>query len=211
MKVGLFGGSFNPVHKGHIRFAEACIAHIGLDRLLLIPAAVPPHKEQNDAPSPDHRKAMCELAAAHHERIQVSDIEIRRGGKSYTVDTLEALKKEYPKADFFLLVGSDMFFTMHTWKSFRRILTLCELCTAERENGIIEKLEAYAKWIETKYRAKCHVYRFPVLELSSTEIRAVLRKSGDVSEFLDPKVYAYIRKNRLYQNSCRFYNASSHQ
>ena len=116
MRTGIFGGSFNPVHIGHICLAERMSEIMKLDRLFIIPAGVSPFKENNGGISDSDRLNMCRIAFGNHDNFFVSDIEIKRAGKSYTVDTVRELKKMYPGDDMFLFVGSDMLLSFDKWK-----------------------------------------------------------------------------------------------
>ena len=116
MRIGIFGGTFNPPHNGHVTMARAAVAQLGLDRLLLVPDNVPPHKPLPDRVTAQQRYDMAALMAAPIGRVaEASDIELRRTGKSYTSDTLRALHEQYPDAELWLLMGSDMFLSLHTW------------------------------------------------------------------------------------------------
>ena len=122
MKVGIYGGTFNPVHTGHIHAAKQAAEILGLDKLILIPDRIAPHKEiPSGSPTPEQRLEMLRLAVAGETGIEVSDIELKREGKSYTYLTVEALSEEYPGAELYLLMGTDMFLTFHTWKNPERI------------------------------------------------------------------------------------------
>ena len=128
MKIGIYGGTFNPPHLGHLAAARAAIGALGLDRLFIVPASIPPHKElPGDTPGPEHRLAMAEKMAdalLMPQVVQLSQMELNRKGKSYTAHTLAALREEYPEAELWLLMGTDMFLTLHRWYEPERILNL---------------------------------------------------------------------------------------
>ena len=136
MKIGIFGGTFNPPHLGHLAAAEAAIAALGLDKLYIVPASNPPHKElPENTPSPEHRLAMAEIMAdalLMPQVTEVSSLELDRAGKSYTADTLAALREEYPEAELWLLMGTDMFLTLHLWHDPEAILKLAGGCAFGR-------------------------------------------------------------------------------
>ena len=115
MRIGVYGGSFNPIHTGHIRLAQSYLEALSLDKILVIPANIPPHKRARQLLPGETRLELCRLACLDDPRLEVSDIELQREGSSYTVDTLRALKVLYPGAELHLIVGSDMFMTMETW------------------------------------------------------------------------------------------------
>ena len=123
-------GDLNPIHKGHIRLAQAARDEMGLERVLLIPTWTPPHKESPDLAPSQHRLAMCRLAAEGHPFLEVDDLEIRRRGRSYTIDTVEELGRREPGRELVLIVGSDMLLTFHQWRRWREILERVTLCAA---------------------------------------------------------------------------------
>ena len=132
MKIGLFGGTFNPVHNGHINLVKNFKDKLSLDKVLVIPTAVPPHKQAESLVSSEDRLNMCRLAFS--SLAEVSDVEIERGGRSYTVETLEELKKIYKDDDLYFLVGSDMLLSFKRWYRWEDILTMCTLCATDRDN-----------------------------------------------------------------------------
>ena len=134
-RIGIFGGSFNPPHLGHILAVREFREKLTLDRVLLIPAATPPHKTLTaNSPAADHRLEMTRLAAAELPFAEVSDIELRREGASYTADTIEALRRVYPQDEFFLLMGTDMFLSFDTWYQPERIAAQATIAVAHRED-----------------------------------------------------------------------------
>ena len=196
-KIGIFGGTFNPIHNGHKALAQHYIEALELDRLLVIPTAAPPHKQAADLLSGRERLLMCQLAFEDVPKAQLCDIEIRRQGKSYTVDTLRELTALYPEARFYLLCGSDMFLTFTKWREWKKILSKVTLCTAARDAGELQKLTEHEKLLSRYGQTK--VFDFPVLRLSSTQIRQHIREKQDCSELLPPGVWEHIRKNNLYR------------
>lgn len=204
MKIGIFGGTFNPPHLGHLAAARAAMDALELDRLLIIPAAVPPHKElPEDTPSPEHRLAMsAKLADALllPERVEVSSIELDRAGKSYTSDTLTALREQYPDAELWLLMGTDMFLTLHLWHDPAAILKLAGVCAFGRSEGDGEEVFApQREYLEKTFPgARITTIDLPgLVEISSTRLRALLAE-GKGAEYLHPSVYGYILLKGLY-------------
>lgn len=129
-RLGILGGTFNPIHLGHIGLAQAFISSLKLDLVLLMPASVPPHKEALRLASASHRLNMCQIAARGHDKIEVSRLELERGGKSFTADTLRSLKELYPNAQLYLITGADMFLTLQDWREPETIFSLAAICTA---------------------------------------------------------------------------------
>jgi len=196
-KIGLFGGTFNPVHIGHTQAAELAADRLGLDKLIFIPAFNPPHKElPDDSACADMRLEMLSLATDGMPNAEVSDIEIKRGGISYTADTVKALKEMYPEAEFWLLMGNDMLCSFENWKSFDWLVSNVSVCALSRLNDK-SKMELCAKKLEEKYGITIVFAQNNAIEISSSELREMLRQRGG-KEYLHGSVYAFIIKNRLY-------------
>lgn len=191
MRIGVFGGTFNPVHEGHLWLMRRCWEELGLEKVLMIPTALPPHKQTEQAPSAAARLEMCRLAVRDLPFVEVSAMEIDRGGKSYTVDTLYALKAAYPEDELVLLVGSDMFYTLPDWKRAAEIFRLVSIAAAAREEGEREAMfrQKTRLW---QLGARAVVLSAPPLAVSSTEVRA---GRGDA---VPPAVQEYISQNGLY-------------
>ena len=132
MRIGILGGTFNPPHLGHLISAQEAYLQLGLDRVTLIPARIPPHKPVEDEPGPEHRLELCRLAIQGDERFDVSDLEVVRDGPSYTVDTLEELHSSAPEHELFLIVGGDIAAGLPSWREPERVLSLATLAVAKR-------------------------------------------------------------------------------
>ena len=200
MRIGIFGGTFNPPHNGHVTLARAAAEQLALDRLLIMPACVPPHKPLPDRVTPQQRYAMAELMAAPVGRCaQASDIELHRTGKSYTSDTLQTLHEQYPDAELWLLMGSDMFLSLHTWHEPEVICALAHIAAFSRvEEDIRAAMERQKQTLEQQYRAEVALLNNPqLIELSSTDVRAALA-AGRGSELVPEAVWGYIRREHLY-------------
>lgn len=196
LRVGIFGGTFNPPHIGHVEAAKAFVKEANLDELIVMPAFIPPHKEFTSTVSGEQRLTMCNLAFADVKKAKVSDLEITRGGKSYTYLTLQELSNE--SYDLFFLCGTDMILTMDTWKNPEIIFSLATICYIRREADsettllISEKCKEYKE----KYGARILPINAEVIEISSSEIRNSLETS---SSYLLPEVTKYIKGERLYE------------
>ena len=169
-KIAMFGGSFNPIHNAHINLAAAFIKKLKLDKLLLIPTATPPHKSDSEMVSAEHRLNMCKLATEDIKKIDVSDIEIKREGKSYTVDTLKQLKEMYPESELYLITGADMFVTLLDWKDPEEIFSLATVCTVPRNDDDIEVLKEKEKQYNA-LGAKTVILDLKKSNISSSKIR----------------------------------------
>lgn len=204
MKIGIYGGTFNPPHLGHVAAARAVVETLGLQELYFIPAGLPPHKAL-PAGTPDREKRleMVRMAAAQLKMsipVAVSDIELSRDGKSYTVETLETLRAQRPDAELWLLLGADMFLSLHTWYHAERILSLAGIAAFGRTG---EDADAqFSAQRDALYRkfpyARIFTLAVPdVIDVSSTEVRETLSHGGG-ARFLPPAVYGYILREGLY-------------
>lgn len=199
MKTGAFGGTFNPVHKGHIMLAEYCMDSVGLDRIIMIPTAVPPHKISNNLASENDRLNMCKLACRGKENFFVSDIEIKRQGKSYTYETLTQLKEIYPDDHLYTIMGADMFLTLDRWKNPEIIFEKSSIITIPRDEENKLELENFYNKVLKAMGASSVILPNPVMSVSSTFIRENLDNFNLISNMLDKGVYDYIIKNNLYR------------
>ena len=186
MAIGIFGGTFNPPHLGHLRLARAFAAQFALQRVLVIPTFVPPHKRTQDLASAEARLEMCRRMF-YDPQFTVSEMEIARGGKSYTIDTLHALHAQYPDEPLYLLIGSDMLESFDTWYRADAIREICTVCAAVREKG--KALHANGAVL---------LENFDPIEISSTQVREMVRLGEDVSEWVGEEVRGYIENARLY-------------
>ena len=199
MRIGIYGGTFAPVHRGHVAAAEAFIRQMELDLLYVIPAGIPPHKQIDEADDPAHRLAMCELAFGGMEKVIVSDMEIARGGKSFTVDTLRALSGEDRR--LFLLMGTDMMLTLDQWRAPDEIFKLCYPIYVRREQDPILEGQIVAKnqFYQEKYGRIVRRLMTDVVELSSTEIRDRVKNGREITDLVPVAVADYVKANGLYR------------
>ena len=196
MKIGLYGGAFNPVHNGHLALAEHFKNALEFERLIFIPTHVPPHKSGDGLVSGEHRINMLSLALSGLEYCSVSDIEFRREGKSYTYDTVCELKKIYPDDEFFLIVGADQYFDFQKWYRADDIFRQVTVCSAARENNQYRQMLEYkSKHDNMQNTVVCN---FDVTEISSSKIRNMISTGQSVSEFVPDSVLWYIKENNLY-------------
>ena len=189
MRVGILGGTFNPIHHGHLILAEEARAAFSLDRCLFIPNQLPPHKEEPSLASASHRLAMVRLAVAGHAVFEASDMEIVRGGRSYTVETLEALRTRYgAEATLFFLAGSDACQSLEHWKAIDRVLQLCSFVIAHRPGYRVPRPMPGIRTLE-----------IPALDISSTAIRQRLQEGRTIRYLVPEPVREYLMTHRLYQ------------
>ena len=199
MKTGIYGGTFNPIHNGHLHIVEEFRRGLSLDRVLLIPTRVPPHKAAPDLASGEDRFAMCRLAAQGDPWLELSDIEMRRQGKSYTAETLEELSALYPHDQFYLLMGEDMFLTVGSWYRPETIFSLASVCTTPRGEKSMEALRRKALEYAGQHGARCFIEQIPYLPVSSTQVRQAVAAEEDISSLVPAGVARYIREKGLYR------------
>ena len=198
LRVGIFGGTFAPVHNGHVIAAKAFMEQMKLDYLYIIPACLPPHKQISPSDDPKHRLRMCELAFADVDGVVVSDLEIARGGKSYTYDTLKELSR--PDTRLFFMCGTDMVLTFDTWYRFEDIFKLCYPVYVRRENDpiltkrIVDKITEYYNKYGVMFR---RIVTEPI-EISSTQIRRMVAEGKDISALVPAEVAKFIREHNVY-------------
>ena len=203
MKIGIYGGTFDPPHLGHMAAAKAAAKELGLDKLIIVPAAIPPHKPlPQGAASAQARFDMARLMVDNLYLpgvAETSDLELRRPGVSYTCDTLQAIRERYPDARLWLLMGTDMFLSLHTWRAPEQICALAGICAFAREHGdTAAAFAAQRQLLERQYGAHVVTVDIPdLVETSSTALRAALAQGGG-GEFLAPPVYGYILMHGLY-------------
>ena len=197
--VGIFGGTFSPPHLGHAAALSAFLRQEAPDSMLVIPTAIPPHKQLSGDATPKQRLAMCRLAFSALP-VTVSDLEIARGGKSYTVETLRALTAQNRR--LILLCGTDMFLSLDTWYRAEEIFSLAEIVYARREGDIAlaASMAERAKEYKNRFGAIVRPLVADVVELSSSEVRSAIQSGQSVDAFLHPDVARYIEECKLYRN-----------
>lgn len=193
------GGTFNPIHNGHLWLVQEFSRRLALDTVVLIPTKQPTHKQALELAGAGHRLAMCRLAA-EPLGCRVSDVEIRRASDSYTVFTLRQLRREFPRDRLYLLMGEDMFLTLTQWKEPQEIFSMATLCVSPRSSQIagMERLRRYAGELR-EWGADSLVLDIPHLPVSSTEIRRAIRQGNGLERLVPPAVADYIVQHALYQ------------
>ena len=211
MRLGIYGGTFDPIHRGHMAAAQTAAEVLKLDKLLLIPAGIPPHKALPDGSAdPSHRLAMTAIAADRlglKIPVEVLDLELKREGKSYTSDTLRTLKAQYPDDELWLLMGTDMFLSLQTWHEPEVILSLAKVCAFGRTDRDGEEIFApQREYLAQTYSADTVTITLPgLVDISSTQLRGML-SAGKRPEELDESVYGYILLNGLYGTHADLHN-----
>lgn len=199
MKVGIMGGTFDPIHNGHLATAEAVKDSLALDLVLFIPSARPPHKRGRKVLEPEHRLAMTILATCSHPHYHVSTIEIMRSGPSYAVDTIDALKSGFePATRFYFILGADAALELSTWHHAQELVNKCFFVVATRQGTDFDMSS-----IENQFapESREHLIRVetPALEISSTDIREKIRSGRSIKYLVPELVEQYIIKENLYR------------
>ena len=198
-KIGIIGGTFNPIHNGHILLAVYCKENLNLDRVIFIPTFTPPHKSDKELVSETHRLNMCKISVQKYEGFTVSDIEIKRKGKSYTYETLTSLKEIYPDDTLYFITGADMFLTLEKWKNPEVIFQKAIIAAVPRNSSDSEILNIHYQNFLKPLGAKACILDEPVLSVSSTFIRENIDNYDLIKSLIDRNVYEYIAKNNLYR------------
>ena len=193
-RLGVYGGTFDPIHTGHLAIARGVVAHCGLDRLLFVPSARPPHKQGHAMAPPDDRYRMAELATRHDPRLEVSDTEINRPGLSYTVDTLEELRRKYGGAsEIHLVLGADSLLEIDTWHAPDRIFDLATVVTVPRPGKDLTGVDP--GWLDRVVNIQ-----LPEIDVSSTDIRRRVGQGLPIAHLVPEEVAGYIEERGLYRD-----------
>lgn len=199
MKIGIMGGTFNPIHNGHLLIAENARSQYALDTVWFLPAGMPPHKEENGILSAEVRLEMVRLAIQDNPGFKISEIELWSKERSYTYRTLERLHEQFPDTEFYFIMGGDSLRDFHTWKNPDRICELSHLLAAVRDEMDAKRLKVYASGIRETLHGNIDFIITPNFSVSSHEIRARV-KAGDTIRYLVPeKVRCYIAQKELYR------------
>ena len=217
--IGLLGGSYDPVHRGHLELARKVRLKFQLDSVVFIPAFLSPHKLDHPSAAPGHRLEMLRLALASHPDFDLSEVELKRKGPSYTVDTLRQIKNERPDPEYFLIMGQDSFEGLETWKDARKLLEECHLIVAHRPGGSREfsqsvqhllqclgvsyqpapSYEGVTCWRNPATQTTLQFFNMPPMQVSSSEVRKKIAAGEEIRNLLPPEVENYIIKNQLYR------------
>ena len=203
-KIAILGGTFDPIHNGHLAAADTVASTFQVDEVHFVPAFSPPHKQSRGITSPFHRFAMVALATLPFDRFRTSTIEVDTLEKRYTVETLEAMIRENPGAELLFIIGTDMYQEIEAWKNFRRLFDLAHLVIVNRPGFPFREDVAPFQVIKepqvVTLPEKTAVFYLPFVELpiSSTEIRDDRRRGAEVRQWLPPLVWSYIERNKLY-------------
>lgn len=197
-KVGIMGGTFNPIHNGHLFLAEHAYDQAGLDYVLFMPTLNPPHKADIRVESIEHRLNMVKLAIRSNPHFILSDLELQRSGLTYTSDTLEVLKEREPDTEFYFILGADSLMMMTHWKDPKTVLSLSTIIAAGRGHESMKELELQAKYLEDTYGGKIILLDMPIMEMSSENIRDRVAQGKTIRYYVPEEVMTYINEHNLY-------------
>ncbi|MGD0335646.1 MAG: nicotinate-nucleotide adenylyltransferase [Candidatus Omnitrophota bacterium] len=188
MKIGILGGTFNPVHTGHLILAEEAREKLGLDKVIFVPAFLPPHKDNGDITSAADRLKMVKLAIKDNRYFSFSDTEIKRAGRSYTIDTIRQLKEKYTDDELYFVIGSDLLKYLEEWKDLNQILEMVRFIVATRPGYPLDKIPSYIKTMAIR-----------AVDISAFEIREAIKENKSFRYLVPDGVYKYITKKGLYK------------
>ncbi len=204
MRIAILGGTFDPIHNGHLAAAQSVAETFQVDEVHFVPAFSPPHKESRGITSPFHRLAMVALATISADRFRTSTIEVDTLERRYTVETLDAMKKAYPGSELLFIIGTDMYQEIETWKNYKRLFELAHLVIVNRPGFPFREDVAPFQIINEKQTVSlpqnAAVFYLPFVQqpISSTEIRSNRKRGLEVREWLPPLVWTYIERHKLY-------------
>lgn len=200
MNIGIMGGTFNPIHNGHLALAKAAMEQFPLDTVWFMPSGLPAHKSNAELTDGSHRLKMTELALAGQKGFEASDFELKQKGYTYTADTLSELARLYPDDTFYFIIGGDSLMKFLSWRSPDVILKKAVLLAAGRHGFSEEELQTQAEFLQNTYNAKVYFVEMEEIAISSHEIRAYCRQGQyeKISEYLPKTVLDYIRDQKLF-------------
>ena len=198
-KVGIMGGTFDPIHYGHLMLAQNALDTFSLDEILFVPSGTPWLKESTKVLSKNKRVSMTGMAIEDNPDFALSTIEIDREGNSYSYETVEELKKEQPETDFYFIMGADSLLEIERWKHPDRLMADCILLVAVRDDCDKEGLEKQIAYLKDKYQADIRILPANRMDISSTKIRQMIQEGKSVRYMLPDQVIRFIQKNHLYQ------------
>jgi len=200
MKIGIIGGTFNPIHIGHLILAQEAMDQAKLDEIWFVPTGMSYMKSQMHVASAQDRFQMTQLAIADNDKMRCLDIEVKREGYTYTYETLEQLKVAYPKYEFFFIFGADCLYSVENWKNPERIFEQCTVIAAARNGSPLEEMQDKIAELNLKFQTNILLLPFMNLEISSTLVRDKIAKGESVKYLLPNPVISYIHEHALYQS-----------
>ena len=197
-KVGIMGGTFDPIHIGHLILGENAYLQFGLDKVVFMPSGNPPHKKDRDGGTDLQRMDMVKLAIASNTHFEISDIEMNEEGYTYTYRTLEKLVKEHPDTEYYFIIGADSLFYFDTWKNPQRIADACTLVVATRNHTSDEKLDEKIEFVRKRFNANIEKLDTENIDCSSSQIRSWIKEGHTVKYYVPDTVINYIHTYHVY-------------
>lgn len=194
MKIGILGGTFNPIHIGHLILAEEVRERIGLDKIIFVPTNLPPHKDNSEIALANDRYKMIRLAIKNNKHFFISNVEIRRKGKSYTIDTIKKFKDIYSDSELYFITGSDLLRYLDDWKDIREVLGLVKFIVASRPGYSLQKIPSYLS-----SQTGIQTLDIRAVDVSAFEIRKAIKENKSFRYLVPEPVFNYINKKRLYR------------
>lgn len=199
MKIGIMGGTFNPIHNGHLILAKFAMEEFDLDKIWFMPNGNPPHKsDYTITASADQRLHMVALAIEEIDGFELQDYEVWKPGIHYSYMTMEYFRKKYPDDSFYFIIGADSLFSLKTWRHPERLLKTCTVLVAYREGKTLLDLKAAIATLNKEFDADIRFFRCPQIDVSSTDIRGKIKESQNIQDLVPKAVYRYIQKNQLF-------------
>lgn len=200
-RIGISGGTFDPIHYGHLIIAEHVRECFKLEKVIFIPSGMPPHKDLSRVTPAEHRFNMTNIAISTNRYFEASRIELERKGYTYTVDTLQQLRDMYGnEVELYFIIGADVVPDLLKWKDFKRVFELCEFVAVLRPWHDAEEFKFEIKHLQAEYGAKINIMRAPLIEISSTEIRERVMNGSSIKYLVPEGVESYIADNGLYRS-----------
>lgn len=198
MKIAIMGGTFDPIHIGHLILAERVRDSKELDQVIFIPTGVNPLKKDKNISSSVHRLEMLRLAIESNPYFSISTIEIERGGLSYTIDTLRALRVKYKDDDLYFIIGSDIIFQLEKWKDFKELFKLCKFILVDRPGNEYKEIDEKIQELNINYQLSFERITLPLMDISSSDIRNRVKSKKSIKYLVPTNVEDYIKKHKLY-------------
>lgn len=197
-KIGIMGGTFNPIHIAHLILGESAYDQFGLDSVYFMPSKNPPHKDIKEVISDSHRTNMVKLAIADNPHFEFSDVELLREGYTYTVDTITYLKETLKETEFYFIIGADSLFMLDQWYEADKLLKMMHFVAATRDHATEEALQSKIAYLANRYGAKIDLLHIPTLDVSSQYLRNCIKEHRSIRYYVPSEVEAYIRTHQLY-------------
>ncbi len=197
-RIGIMGGTFNPIHFAHLILAESAYEELKLDKVLFMPSKKPPHKLQENIESDEHRARMIKLAIQDNPHFELSYLELEREGITYTADTLEELNKNYPQDEFYFIMGADSLFQIEDWWNPQLIFQLANIVAAVRDCATMEEITAQINHLANLFKARIYLLCTPNMDISSKMLRQKLENGKTIRYYIPDPVVQYIREHVLY-------------